>query len=120
YDEAFSPRDFLHLELRPLSVIQVRQFAAKWLEAKRIRSEEQDRILSTLHECQRDKPLSSLLTTPLQVNIMLLIIKDGGQPPSQREHLFNEYWSTIFRREKSKGKGILQTEEALLFNLHAY
>src|SRR6185369_5933382 len=40
--------------------------------------------------------------------------------PSQREALFNEYWSTIFRREKSKDKGIIQSDEPILFNLHSY
>jgi len=72
-----------------------------------------------LQECQQDEHTSLLLTTPLQVTIVLLITKDGGRPPSQREALFQEYWNTIFRREKAKAKGVIRTEEALLFELHA-
>ena len=60
------------------------------------------------------------MTTPLQVTIVLLIIKDGGRPPAQREALFHDYWGTFFRREKAKAKGVIRTEELLLFDLQAY
>jgi len=58
--------------------------------------EEQRRVLDTQEECVQEEHTRSLLTTPLQVTIVLLIIKDGGRPPAQREALFHEYWGTIF------------------------
>jgi hypothetical protein len=119
YENQFDPEQFWHLELLPLSSNKVCTFAEKWVAAKKLPEEECNRILHTLEECQEDKGLSTLLVTPLQVTIILLIIKDGGRPPAQREALFNEYWNTIFRREKSKAKGIIQSDEPLLFNLHA-
>jgi hypothetical protein len=120
YENQFDPGQFWHLELLPLSSEKVRAFAEKWVQAKKLHEEEQGRVLRTLEECEEDEGLSTLLTTPLQVTIILLIIKDGGRPPSQREALFSEYWSTIFRRERSKAKGVIQSDESLLFNLHAY
>ncbi|HLG37208.1 MAG TPA: hypothetical protein VI338_03675, partial [Nitrososphaera sp.] len=82
--------------------------------------EERQRVLTTFEECQEAGHTKQLLTTPLQVTIVLLIIKDKGQAPSQREALFNKYWETILSREKAKAKDIIKTEEGLLFNLHAY
>jgi hypothetical protein len=120
YENQFDPEQFWHLELLPLSSDKVHIFAKKWVEAKKLLEEECQRILDTLRECQENEDLSALLETPLQVTIILLIIKDGGRPPAQREALFNEYWNTIFRREKSKTRGIIQSDEPLLFTLHAY
>ena len=90
------------------------------MRTKVLVEEEQRRVLDTLEECLQEDHTRSLLTTPLQVTIVLLIIKDGGRPPAQREALFHEYWGTIFRREKAKAKGVIRTEESLLFDLHAY
>lgn len=120
YKNQFDPENFLHLELPALSTNKVSEYAKKWVLAKNLRDEEQDRILCTLEECQQDESIAALLKTPLNVTISLLIIKDGGRPPSQREALFNEYWITIFRREKSKAKGIIQNDESILFELHTY
>jgi hypothetical protein len=63
---------------------------------------------------------SAVLKTPLQVTIILLIIKNGGRPPGEREALFNEYWQTILKREKSKDKDIIKSDDNTLLNLHAY
>jgi hypothetical protein len=120
YEGQFSPEQFWHLELLPLSPDKVSAFSKKWVQTKKLREEKQSRILSTIEECQQDENLSALLSTPLQVTIILLIIKDGGRPPTQREALFDKYWRTIFRRERSKAKGIIQSDESLLFNMHAY
>jgi hypothetical protein len=120
YEKYFDPEQFWHLELRRLSPEKVIEYSRKWVPEKNLREEEQHRILRTLEECQQDRSISALLTTPLQVTIILLIIKDGGSPPSQREALFDEYWRIIFRREKSKAKGIIQSDESILFELHSY
>jgi hypothetical protein len=120
YKNQFDPEKFLHLELPYLSDQKVSEYAKKWVLAKNLRDEEQDRIICTLEECQQDRSIAALLKTPLNVTISLLIIKDGGRPPSQREALFYEYWITIFRREKSKARGIIQSDESILFELHTY
>ena len=120
YRDQFTPKLFWHLELQPMSVEKVREYAACWIHLKEPIEEEQRRIKETLEECLKESHTSQLLTTPLQVTIILLIIKDGGRPPSQREELFQQYWTTILRREKSKAKGMIRTEDTVLFGLHAY
>lgn len=120
YKNQFQPKRFYHFELLPLSTNKVKEYANKWLYTRDLPKEEQQRILGTLVECQQDERISSLLKTPLQVTIILLIIKNGGRPPGEREALFNEYWQTILKREKSKDKDIIKSDDTTLLNLHAY
>jgi hypothetical protein len=120
YEDQFDPKSFLHLELLPLSSEQVEKYANKWVARRDLRKEEQDRILRTLEECQQDERISTLLKTPLQVTIILLIIKNGGRPPGEREALFDEYWNTILKREKSKDKDIIKVDDTTLLDLNAY
>ncbi len=120
YRDQFTPKLFWHLELQPMSVERVREYATRWTHLKEPIEEEQRRIKETMEECLKESHTRPLLTTPLQVTIILLIIKDGGRPPSQREELFQQYWITILRREKSKAKGMIRTEDTVLFGLHAY
>ncbi|GFZ98451.1 hypothetical protein [Okeania sp. KiyG1] len=61
-----------------------------------------------------------MLTTPLQVTIILLIIKNGGRPPGERETLFDEYWRTILKREKSKDKDLIKSDDQILLNVHSF
>lgn len=120
YSDQFNPEQFLHLNLLPLSAERASFYARRWTRAKVIKEEEREHIMETLVECQKDEQVKLLLTTPLQVTIVLLIIKDGGRPPRQREALFNDYWGTLFRREKAKAKWVIRSEESSLFDLHAY
>jgi hypothetical protein len=123
YSNQFSPEQFLHLELQPLSDEKIKYYAEKWVDVKVTIEDEQVRVLNTLAECQKEEHTRLLLATPLQVTIVLLIIKDGGHPPAQREALFSRYWDTILRREKAKTTGIIRTirtEDIVLFELHAY
>jgi hypothetical protein len=120
YEDQFDPKSFLHLELLPLSSEQVEKYANKWVARRDLPKEEQDRILRTLEECQQDERISTLLKTPLQVTIILLIIKNGGRPPGEREALFDEYWNTILKREKSKDKDIIKVDDTTLLDLNAY
>jgi nucleoside-triphosphatase THEP1 len=120
YKSYFNTEKFLHLELIDMSAQKVNEYAEKWVLAKKLRQEDKERIISTLEECQQDGNTSALLTSPLYVTIILLIIKNRGRPPSQKEDLFYQYWTLILSREKSKDKGMIQSDDSLLFGLHSY
>ena len=123
YDNQFDPERFLNLELELLSPEKVTEYAEKWVDAKELGEDERCKILPTLKDCQKDSSIAELLVTPLQVSIILIIIKSGRRPPAERENLFNEYWLTIFRREEGKNNKInqiIQNQESHLLNLHAY
>jgi hypothetical protein len=120
YRDQFTPKLYWHLELQPMSAEKVREYAACWTHLKEPIEEERRRIKETLEECFKESHTLSLLTTPLQVTIILLITRNGGRPPSQREELFQKYWTTILDREKSKTKGMIKTKDTVLFGLHAH
>ena len=120
YNGQFNPHEYWHFELQPMSTKKVQIYATNWIEVKLSLEEEQRRVQDTLQECLHEEHTRLLLTTPLQVTIVLLIIKNGGRPSAQRETLFHQYWDTILRREKAKFKEIIRTDDTTLFNLHAH
>ncbi|MGK7920219.1 MAG: NACHT domain-containing protein [Trichodesmium sp.] len=120
YKQQFDPGIFPHLEILPLQKDQITEYTHKWVKTREISDEDQTRILDILKECGEDERISKLLTTPLQVTIILLIIKNGGRPPGERESLFNEYWNTILKREKSKDKDLIKSDDQILLDVHSY
>jgi len=120
YKQQFNPEIFPHLELLPLEKEQRTEYAQKWVGTREIADGEQTRILDILKECEDDERISKLLTTPLQVTIILLIIKNGGRPPGEKETLFDEYWRTVLKREKSKDKDLIKSDDQILLNVHSY
>ncbi len=120
YKQQFDSGIFPHLEILPLQKDQITEYTHKWVKTREISDEDQTRILDILKECGEDERISKLLTTPLQVTIILLIIKNGGRPPGERESLFNEYWNTILKREKSKDKDLIKSDDQILLDVHSY
>ena len=121
YKDQYSPELFWHLELQPLSPAKATEYAANWTHIKEPSQDERKRLLKTLEAHLNEQHTSGLLQTPLQVTIILLIIKLKGDPPHQREELFQKYWDIILDREKTKleGGALLRTSAQKLFDLHA-
>jgi hypothetical protein len=119
YYGEFSASEYLHLRLIRLEKRQVTSYVERWIAAKILDEGKASRLRDIVNDCLNDHQLSLLMTTPLQVTIMILIILGGGTPPRQKEALFDEYLEIIYKREKSKTKSTLLTEKLLLFDLHA-
>lgn len=120
YSDQFDPTRFLHLSLLPMNSERVLEYTERWISAKALESAKGSLLRASMKDCLSDPHFSSLMSTPLQVTIFVLIILSGGTPPRQREELFDEYLEVIYKRERSKSKTILQTEKRLLFGLHQY
>jgi hypothetical protein len=120
YSDQFDPKTFLHFRLHKLTDKQVRDYVGKWIAARVVEEDKAVRLQKTIEECLADNQISLLMTTPLQVTILILIINSGGTPPRQREALFNDYLEVIYKREKAKGLGIVKTEKELLIGLHKF
>ncbi len=120
YNDQFDPKTFLHFQLHRLQPNSVREYVGKWVTARRLDEEKASRLRSTIENCLADDQIRFLMTTPLQVTILILIINSGGTPPRQREALFNDYLEVIYKREKGKGLGIIRTEKELLIGLHKF
>lgn len=120
YSDQFDPKTFLHFRLHKLQDPQIISYVEKWIAARALDEGKADRLRRTVRACLEDQQISLLMTTPLQVTILILIINSGGTPPRQREALFNEYLDVIYKREKAKGLDIVKTERELLIGLHKY
>lgn len=81
YSEEFNPNHYLHLKIQPLSAENVVKYAKKWAHIREPRPKEKTRILSTLEMCLKDEVVNVLTQTPLQVTILLVIIRARGTPP---------------------------------------
>jgi hypothetical protein len=120
YNDQFDPRTFIHFRLHKLNGEQVNEYAAKWSSARKLPEEKAKRLKTTIAECLKDHQIRLLMTTPLQVTILILVINSGGTPPRQREALFDDYLDVIYKREKAKGLEIIKTEKELLIGLHKF
>jgi hypothetical protein len=120
YTDQFDPAHFIHLTLESLDRPKIMEYTTKWIKAKKLEDLKGKALIGSVSDCLGDSNFSSLMNTPLQVTIFILIILSGGTPPRQREELFNEYLEVIYKRERSKSKTIIQTEKRLLFGLHQY
>lgn len=120
YNDQFDPKTFIHFRLHKLRAEQVRDYVQKWASARDLDEAKEQRLNQTIEECLKDPQISLLMTTPLQVTILILIINSGGTPPRQREALFDEYLEIIYKREKAKGLDIVKSEKELLIGLHKY
>jgi hypothetical protein len=120
YNDQFDPKAFIHFRLHKLQPQQVKGYADKWASARGLDEAKEQRLQLTIQECLDDHQIRLLMTTPLQVTILILIINSGGTPPRQREALFDEYLEVIYKRENAKGLGIIKSEKELLIGLHKY
>lgn len=120
YSEEFDPKHYLHLTLETLPLEKALLYTERWTKAREPIPEEAERIKTTFNICVTDRVVSVLTSTPLQVTILLVIIRARGTPPKQREELFAQYMDTIYLREQKRRPELLRTEKDKIYGLHKY
>ena len=120
YSQEFDPAHYLHLTLQKLSSEKASLYARRWTDAREPNPREANRIQKTFNMCLEDRVVSVLTQTPLQVTILLVIIRARGTPPKQREELFERYMDIIYQREQKKRPELLRTEPDIIYGLHKY
>lgn len=120
YTQEFDEKNYLHLTLNTLSIDQIKEYLEKWIKLREYDIEEKQRIKTIFNSCLTDKIIRILTKTPLQITILLLIIRLHGNPPKQREELFAEYVKILYQREQKKSLNLLKTERDIIFGLHNY
>jgi nucleoside-triphosphatase THEP1 len=120
YSEEFDPRHYLHLSLDNLSEKKTLEYARLWTIAREPNPKDRDRISTTFQACLKDRVVGVLTQTPLQVTILLVIIRAGGTPPKQREELFERYMDIIYQREIKRRPELLTTDRELIYGLHKF
>jgi hypothetical protein len=104
YGQEFSPKDFRHRYLAPLSPERSKMYARRLLEARHVDDPElQSRVLTSLDRAILSPTTGRLMRTPLQVTIMAVLAERVGDPPNQRWGLFRRYFDIVYERELEKG-----------------
>lgn len=67
------------------------------------RPDDRERVLAGLEEAAREEATARLMTTPLQVTILVALVQRMGRVPSERWGLFKRYFETIYDREVERG-----------------
>jgi len=120
YSEEFNPTHYLNVTIQKLESSQATTYAHRWISIREPIPDEEERIRNTFKTCLEDNIVCVLTQTPLQVTILLVIIRARGTPPSQREELFERYVDIIYHREQKKRPELLRTEQDIINGLHKY
>lgn len=100
YNDDFSPAQYQHRWLLPLSKARALHYAGRFAELRYARNaERQEKIVSRLQRASTNEATSRLMGSPLQVTIMAVLVDQMGQPPQDRWSLFRSYYEVIYRRE---------------------
>lgn len=122
YSEEFNPDQYLHLKLDKLSKNKAQQYAEKWVENREGAQfgKRGQKIIEVLKSCLEDDVVADLTKTPLQITILLVIIRAGATPPKQREELYQKYMDTIYNREQNKNANLVPTDKNLIYGIHKF
>jgi energy-coupling factor transporter ATP-binding protein EcfA2 len=88
-------------------------YAERLAHARIADESERKKVIERMREASREPATRRLLSTPLQVTIMVTLLRKGGRPPRERWNLFQRYYEVIYDRELTK-----QTEAADLLREH--
>lgn len=103
YSAEFSPDQYQHLHLTPLTSKQAEAFAQKLADVRLADdpSKHAD-VLDRISEAVENPLTAHLMVTPLQVTILSLLLEARPRVPEDRYTLFAEYYRTIYSREVAK------------------
>lgn len=88
--------------LAPLDREKALTYASRLVEARVPGESDRARVIERLSEASREPATQRLLTTPLQVTILVALVLKGGQLPRERWSLFEQYYGAIYAREVNK------------------
>jgi len=120
YSNEFDPNRRLHLTLQNMKPNRATDYAQRWVNSREPVIKERERLIGSFSLCLKSEVTAVLTQTPLQVTILLVIIRASGMPPKQREELFEEYTRIIYLREQKKSSELLRTGKDMIYGLHKY
>jgi AAA domain, putative AbiEii toxin, Type IV TA system/AAA domain len=84
--------------------------------------DECERVIAGLRLASEEPSTAHLLTTPLQVTIVVALVQRWGRAPSERWALFKSYFETIYLREVERGTyaaALLRDHRMHIEHIHA-
>ncbi|MBZ8133137.1 hypothetical protein CLD20_07660 [Afifella sp. IM 167] len=102
YNDELDPAYYDKLEMTPLGPLRAVACAEK-LAVNRITDlVHRQRVLERLREAAKAATTARLMVSPLQVAIMLALIDQRGDAPTDRWSLFDKYFGVVLEREQAK------------------
>lgn len=103
YSSEFDPQLYVHYELAPLAADESVRFADSFIALRNgAQSERTQELQKKLRTAAATESTARLMSSPLQVTIMVMLIERLGQAPKDRWKLFSQYYRVIFQREQEK------------------
>lgn len=102
YNDDLDPTLYAKLEMTALSPEQAVNYAQRLATARIHDSSHCARVIARLTEAANSKTTVRLMISPLQVSILLALIDQRGDAPTNRWSLFDTYFDTVLKREQSK------------------
>lgn len=103
YNEEFSPRQYAHHYLLPLSADDALKYGRQLARTRfGDGNERYAKVAERLERAVHNPATARLMHTPLQVTILTLLVDRIGTPPEERWALFNAYYKLIFERETER------------------
>jgi len=111
YSKEFDSSQYLHLGIADLSKEECKNYLKRLLENLidpiKERGDKYKILLSALSHAE----ISRLMKSPLQASIMAILVKSGGDPPSNKYDLFTDYYQIILKREKQRNISSVLSEK---------
>lgn len=109
YNDDLDPNYYSKIEMTPLDPEQALSYAKKLAGALITDPLQFERVISRLSEAAESQTTARLLVSPLQVAILLSLIDQRGDAPTDRWSLFDKYFAVMLQREQGKAGPVGQT-----------
>ncbi|MFE3194063.1 NACHT domain-containing protein [Nocardia sp. NPDC059240] len=111
----FKRYGFLDSTLTSLDNRRIKQYADKWISARKLKPAESDEIRQILSEKLKLEHFRELTKNPMQLTILLTLIRQVGYSlPDQRTELYDKYLELFFIREAEISRVIHENRDALI------
>jgi len=102
YTNEFDRTRYTHLTITDMQEEDCFKYLERLLMAIEPVDGEREKHLDILKRALAHDVTVSLMKTPLQISIMAILVKSGGEPPRYKYDLFTEYYNIILKRERQK------------------
>jgi hypothetical protein len=102
YNDDLDPNLYPKIELSRLDPDHALAYAEKLACIRLADQSQRDRVLSRLKSASQNPTTSHLMVSPLQVAILLALVDQKGEAPSDRWTLFTKYYGIVLEREQEK------------------
>lgn len=106
YNDDLDPALYSKLEMQPLSPEQALIYAKKLADSRISDLTQRERVVARMEEAAKSETTSRIMVSPLQVAILLALIDQRGDAPSDRWSLFDKYFLVVLEREQSKSGAV--------------